>query len=334
MIKYLGSKAKLLDAISAIVAGLIEPGATVVDPFCGSGKVVKRFKEDGYKVIGSDMQMAPALLAKTILEYGPECQQQLNEAVARMKADVAPVEGYFTKTFCKDAMFFQPRNGALVDGYRDYIGQLGGVNTLLMASLLTSLDKVDNTCGVQMAYLKKWCKRAQNLLDVTPVQLVEGLPGLGMCKRWEDNKFLFDGSADLVYLDTPYNQHNYRGNYHIWETLVRWDAPETYGKAMKRVDCKTVKSDFNNKRKAPEAMKALIDAIKARYIVVSFSDEGFISRPHMEALLGARGEVTVHTRQHDRYVGARIGIHSTDGTKVGTVSHVKNKEYIYVCKLH
>jgi adenine-specific DNA-methyltransferase len=31
-----------------------------------------------------------------------------------------------------------------------------------------------------------------------------------------------------------------------------------------------------------------------------------------------------------RYVGAQIGIHSPNGEKVGTVSHLRNTEYVFV----
>jgi adenine-specific DNA-methyltransferase len=32
-----------------------------------------------------------------------------------------------------------------------------------------------------------------------------------------------------------------------------------------------------------------------------------------------------------RYVGARIGIHDPAGRRVGTVSHVRNSEVVFVC---
>jgi adenine-specific DNA-methyltransferase len=32
-----------------------------------------------------------------------------------------------------------------------------------------------------------------------------------------------------------------------------------------------------------------------------------------------------------RYVGARIGIHDPAGRKVGTVSHLRNREVVFVC---
>ncbi len=55
-------------------------------------------------------------------------------------------------------------------------------------------------------------------------------------------------STDVAYLDPPYNQHKYLGNYHIWETLVRWVNPEMYGVTCKRVDVRERKSAFNKKR--------------------------------------------------------------------------------------
>ena len=128
------------------------------------------------------------------------------------------------------------------------------------------------------------------------------------------------------------NQHKYLGNYHIWETLVRWDAPEAYGIARKRIDCKARKSPFNSRRAAADALKQIVQTIDARHLVVSFSDEGYIARPEMEALLRERGEVEVLVNDFRRYVGARIGIYSPDGKKVGKISHLRNKEYIYVVK--
>ena len=90
---------------------------------------------------------------------------------------------------------------------------------------------------------------------------------------------------DLAYVDPPYNQHSYLGNYHVWETLVRWDAPDHYGVACKRADCRTRKSAYNLRRQAGTALADLIERIAARWLVVSFSDEGFHRPDEIEALL-------------------------------------------------
>ncbi|MCW2923542.1 MAG: methyltransferase, partial [Thermoleophilia bacterium] len=135
---------------------------------------------------------------------------------------------------------------------------------------------------------------------------------------------------DLAYLDPPYNQHSYRGNYHVWETLVRGDEPEAYGVAMKRVDCRTEKSEYNFKHRAWPALADLVARIDARYLLVSFNDEGFVAPAALRELLAERGEVGEVVVGHDRYVGARIGIHDPAGRKVGTVGHVRNREHLYL----
>jgi adenine-specific DNA-methyltransferase len=127
-----------------------------------------------------------------------------------------------------------------------------------------------------------------------------------------------------------HNQHKYLGNYHIWESLVRWDKPEVYGTACKRADCRTRQSDFNSKPRFAAAFAALVAAVRAPWIVLSFNDEGFLTREAAEALLATRGEVTVIERDYPRYVGARIGIHNPAGEKVGRVQRLRNREYLFV----
>ena len=68
------------------------------------------------------------------------------------------------------------------------------------------------------------------------------------------------GPFDLAYVDPPYNQHRYFTNYHVWETLVAWDAPEPYGVARKRIDARdpATRSAFNSKRTMPDALRRVV----------------------------------------------------------------------------
>ncbi len=109
-----------------------------------------------------------------------------------------------------------------------------------------------------------------------------------------------------------------------------WDKPEHYGVACKRVACKQRKSDFNSKRMFRAAWERIVDRIRARHLIVSFSDEGFLGREEMEAVLARRGEVQVIENVYRCYVGARIGVFNPSGERVGRVSHLRNKEYLYV----
>ena len=137
-----------------------------------------------------------------------------------------------------------------------------------------------------------------------------------------------------IYIDPPYNQHSYLGNYHAWESLIRWDKPEVYGVACKRADCRERRSVFNSRPRFDTAMQDLLAAIRAPVVVVSFSNEGWIAREQLEAMLarlfGGRAHVATLATDYRRYVGAQIGIHSPQGEKVGKVSHLRNTEYLFV----
>ena len=107
-----------------------------------------------------------------------------------------------------------------------------------------------------MAYLKSWASRSFNDLELRiPKILHRAQSGKSRAYQLDASDASRILDANIAYLDPPYNQHKYLGNYHIWESLVLWDKPEVYGVARKRIDCKDRKSVFNSK---PRAAKALV----------------------------------------------------------------------------
>jgi adenine-specific DNA-methyltransferase len=140
--------------------------------------------------------------------------------------------------------------------------------------------------------------------------------------------------VDLAYLDPPYNQHRYFTNYHVWETLVRWDSPEHYGVACKRVDAREeeTRSVFNTKPGMPAALESLIGRVRADVVVVSYNDESWVRPEQISRWLRAAGheEVGVLGFDRKRYVGAQIGIYNPAGDKVGQVNRLRNTEYVFV----
>jgi adenine-specific DNA-methyltransferase len=139
-------------------------------------------------------------------------------------------------------------------------------------------------------------------------------------------------------LDPPYNQHRYFTNYHVWETLVAWDAPEAYGVARKRVDSRdpSTRSAFNSKRTMPEALASVVSSVSCDLLVLSYNDESWLDTSELEALCvgpdpsGRRRHVVTLGFDSARYVGARIGIFDPSGRKVGRVSHLSNRELLVI----
>jgi adenine-specific DNA-methyltransferase len=203
---------------------------------------------------------------------------------------------------------------------------------VLLTSLLEAADRVDSTTGLQMAYLKQWAPRAYQPLTLRVPDLLDG-PGRAV----QGDACALAGSAelgevDLAYLDPPYNQHRYDSNYHVWETMVAWDAPTHYGVACKREDLRDPvrRSPFNGRRSMPPALGSVIGAVRADVVVLSYNNESWLTFEELHELCSARGHVRVLAFDSARYVGARIGIHDPSGRKVGVVSHLRNTEYLLV----
>jgi adenine-specific DNA-methyltransferase len=282
------------------------------------------------QVTANDQLSYAATLARCYVQAdADEVRGDVEKVLTELSA-LAPSPGYFTETFCEKARFFHPKNGARVDAMRDRIAALSlppDVEAVCLVSLMEAADRVDSTTGVQMAYLKKWAARATNDLAL---RMPNMLPGRGEALQMDALDAVQAREVDVSYMDPPYNQHRYLGNYHIWETLVRWDAPETYGVAQKRVDCRERHTPFNSRKKIHDAFRELIASARARHLVVSFSDEGFVTREELTEMLGVRGHVGVVATPTKRYVGAQIGQHNPKGERVGTISHLHNKEFLFI----
>jgi adenine-specific DNA-methyltransferase len=332
VIKYLGSKRLLIEPIVAAVGA--HPGArTVLDLFSGTSRVGHALKGRGYRVVANDHNAYAATLARCYVQADREEWAAKAERLLAELMETPPEAGWFTETYCVQSRYFHPDNGAKIEAIRNAIAERAlepELEAIALTSLMEAADRVDSTTGVQMAYLKQWARRAHNPLELRlPALLPRAEAGKGRALELDAFEAA-ESEADVAYLDPPYNQHKYLGNYHVWETLVRWDEPETYGIARKRIDCRARKSVFNSKPRIEGAMRELVAKVKAPTLVVSFSDEGYLDREAMEAILASRGEVRVFEHAYRRYVGARIGIHDPKGRKVGKISHLKNKERLFV----
>ena len=196
-----------------------------------------------------------------------------------------------------------------------------------------------------MAYVKQWAPRSFNAARAA---------GAGAARRARAAPSRATrstlapalGHFDLAYLDPPYNQHRYFTNYHVWETLVAWDAPEAYGVARKRVDARdpSTRSAFNSKRTMPAALASVVQSVDCDLLVLSYNDESWLDLEELEEMCaiqtrrdrrGGRDaapawDVATLAFDSARYVGARIGIFDPSGRKVGRVSHLSNQELLVI----
>jgi adenine-specific DNA-methyltransferase len=325
MIKYLGSKRTLVPLISRVAGRL--PVMSACDLFAGTTRVGQALRTLGLTVHSNDVATYSEALGQAYIVADGTLDRARLAGIVEELSGLPGRDGYFTEAFCRRARYFQPQNGARIDAIRDAIDdyELSVVERgALLTSLLEAADRVDSTTGLQMAYLKAWAPRSYNPLSLRLPEPVCGPSG--SVSRLDAGELARSLDVDLVYIDPPYNQHSYFSNYHVWETLVRWDAPEGYGVANKRVDCRERRSAFNSKRAAPAAFAELLASVQAPWVLVSVSNEGFHDADELAALLSERGYVARIDVDSKRYVGAQIGIYNPSGKKVGTVSRLRNLE--------
>jgi adenine-specific DNA-methyltransferase len=336
MIKYLGSKRRLIPALTVLAEA--SGARTALDLFTGTTRVAQAWKRVGLSVTAVDSARLAHVLARCYVATDPGARPGLADEVAGAVDQLNAVEGipgYVTATFCESSRYFQPENGARIDAVRDVIElDYAGSDLwpVLLTSLLEAADRVDSTAGLQMAYLKQWAARSGQPLRLRVPDLVDG-PGRAIrgdaCDLVGTDQV---GPVDLAYLDPPYNQHRYDSNYHVWETIVAWDAPSHYGIACKRQDLRDPvgRSAFNSRRTMPEAMATVVSQVQAEVMVLSYNNESWLSFDELHELCSSRGHVEVLAFDSARYVGARIGIHNRAGDKVGRISHLRNTEYMLV----
>ncbi len=128
-----------------------------------------------------------------------------------------------------------------------------------------------NTASVYGAFLKKLKKSAQKSLELKPATYhLNDHPHT--VTNSDVNLLVKNSQHDVVYLDPPYNHRQYSGNYHVLETIARYDSPEVRGITGMR-DCRDQKSEYCSRSNVKKAYTELIDTIDAKYIFLSYNDE-------------------------------------------------------------
>ena len=330
MIKYIGSKRVLMPVIEKLASA--SGAETALDLFTGTTRVARALKSTGMHVTASDSASYSRIFAQTwiSLDRTQVNLAELDEALAELNA-LEGSAGYFTQKFCIEARYFQVGNGGRIDAIRERIESAYSGSWLyepLLTSLILAADRVDSTTGLQMAYLKTYAARSFRPLELRDPGLMVGTGAALQGDAIELSATLPE--FDLVYLDPPYNQHRYFSNYHIWESLVRWDKPETYGVANKRLDARdaAMKSPFNSRLTMADALRKTVSQLKAKTMMLSYNNEAWLSRAELFDIASQIGEVRILDFDSRRYVGSQIGGFNLQGRRVSDPGHKKNIEHI------
>jgi adenine-specific DNA-methyltransferase len=187
----------------------------------------------------------------------------------------------------------------------------------LLCALIEAVPFVANISGTYAAFLKEWDNRAFKKLTLEVPEII---------KSNEKHKvFNIDGldvldkvkGIDILYLDPPYNERQYAPNYHILETIAKWDEPSIKGVTGMR-PYQEQKSDFCNPLTGVEALGTIIKKGNYKHLLLSYNDEGIIPEDKIINLFDSAGKIEIAEQGYQRYKS-----HSRGNNKNG--NRVKEK---------
>ncbi|MFA5772931.1 MAG: DNA adenine methylase [Thermoplasmata archaeon] len=322
--RYYGAKTKLLPFIEQVVKKTgVNGTSNFVDLFAGTSAVGRHFKKLGYTVISNDTLEFSYALAKTYIELNEEPQFKKLKSHLKLKNGNEVLFDYLNKlkTRKKGFMFenyspnggrqyFTDENALRIDTFRYLFEEWKDENKIseleyyyLITSLLCGVNLTSNVSGTYAAYLKTWDKRALNPLKLEAVEIIPSKNKNKVFKR-DANDLIKEIHSDILYLDPPYNNRQYASNYFIPELIAEgWfkSKPEIYGETgMRKYDHQ--KSQYCSKNSALNALEDLIlNSSKAKYIVLSYNNEGLIPQAAIQQALARIGNVETFTENHKRY---------------------------------
>lgn len=308
-VRYIGSKARIVDEILNLVGPPEQGDGFFVDAFAGTGVVGAKASDLGWPVRFNDHLLSAVILSSARLlglDAAPFSRfGGYEDAVAKLN-DLPPCPGFLwreyspasLKTVGIERRYFTERNAAKLDAARAVIeewaleGWLSADERLLLISdVLSAANSVANIAGTYGCFMSKWLDGALKPVVIVPRVLRKQTAPFEVCNL-EVDKVPID-QCDVAYFDPPYTKRQYAAYYHILETIAHGDEPTVSGITGLRPWHEKA-SDFCYKTRALDAITRLLDQTKARRIYLSYSSEGHVERSDLEHSLSALGEVIFH----------------------------------------
>lgn len=353
LITYLGNKRSLLDfietAIDIVKSDLKKDRLVIADLFSGSGVVSRFFKKYSSVLIVNDLEPYTYVINKCYLTNYSQLDVNLISKCIKEINNKIEVEG-FKRGFIQDLyapkddtriemnerVFFTTRNAKYIDTARQIINEYPSeIRPYLLAPLLSEASIKNNTSGVFKGFYKNTLtgkgEFGGNNKDALKRIMGEITLKLPILSNFDSEVFVYNEDTnslatklkdiDLVYLDPPYNQHPYGSNYFMLNLINDYNEPTDLSR-VSGIPNDWNRSNYNKKGEAYNSLEALVKSLDAKFILISFNSEGFISKELMLKLLNQIGEVTVLETKYNTYRGSR---NLKDRDK-----HLK--EYLYLVK--
>jgi len=335
LITYIGNKRALLgfigDGIKKVQKRLNKNKLRMFDVFSGSGIVARYFKQFSDLLIVNDLEKYSALINECYLSN----ENELNLSLLRKYYDEVieninkrPIKGIISELYApnddknimpNERVFYTSRNAMYIDTARQLIGKLPQeIQKYFLAPLLSQASIHANTSGVFKGFYKNketgigqfGGKNQDALFRITgdielPFPIFSNFSCDTLVYNDDSNEIIkILPEVDIAYLDPPYNQHPYGSNYFMLNLILDYTHPEHTSK-ISGIPENWNRSDYNKGNRALKALTYLVENIKAKYVIISFNSEGFISTEEMKNMLKKTGGLEVLEIKYNTFRGSR-----------------------------
>ena len=325
--RYTGSKLKLADWILELINEHCV-GNSFFEIFAGTSVISSKIIPKMESVILNDTLEANNIIYKAFYGSGEYNLIKLLDIKNKFEnLELQDKREWFSQNYKNT--YFSETDCRKIENIRNFIENKKKLLTLkeyavLLASLIYSMDRCANTVGHFDAY-----RQTDYVADKFEFDLIKPF------EFTEKDVFIYSEdaniiaekvSADIIYVDPPYNSRQYCQFYHIYETIIRWDKPELFGTALKPQGRHL--SDYC-RTKAPVVFSDLISKLQCKYIVVSYnntyesksnSSRNKITLEEIENILKTRGEIISFSKSHQFF-------------NSGKTDFSNHKEYLFIVKV-
>jgi adenine-specific DNA-methyltransferase len=336
IITYIGNKRSLLrfirQGIQRVQERLNTNKLRMFDVFSGSGIVARIFKQYSKLLLVNDLEKYSKITNECYLSNKcdidiPYLRSIYNGLIAEIENK--PLEsGIVTKMYApkndnnikaSERVFYTHRNAQYIDTMRNLIDGIDSkYQKYFLAPLISEASIHSNTSGVFKGFYKnretgigQFGGASENALLRIKGDIVLPFP---VFSNFDSEYAVYNGDSnviihsvpevDLAYLDPPYNQHPYGSNYFMLNLILENKYPENTSK-VSGIPKNWNRSAYNKKQSAYKALSDLAANIKAKYVLISFNSEGFISLEEMKDILYKTGKVEILEVTYNTFRGCR-----------------------------
>ncbi|MGI5173981.1 DNA adenine methylase [Treponema sp. OMZ 840] len=340
LITYLGNKRLLLDfigdAVDIVKKRLNADKLRFFDVFSGSGIVARYFKKNASYLIANDLELYSYMINTCYLsnaadrdmvelrgffcdlkDHLEDCEFDGNWKYGILSESYAPQNDSNIKK--GERVFYTRRNAAYIDTARSFIDTYPQrLHPYFISPLMAEASVHANTAGVFKGFYKnretgigEFGGKNRDALSriIGNINLSFPLFSNYDCDvsihRRDANELAYEvPEVDLAYLDPPYNQHPYGSNYFMLNIIAENKKPHNIS-PVSGIPADWNRSVYNKGKEAQKALIELIDALKAKFVLLSFNSEGFISKDALVNILKSKGNLQVFESPYNTFRASR-----------------------------